>query len=98
MKNINVGMIGFGYMGKMHTMCYDNLKYYYNTDVNVHMYAVSNTGKSSFPTQFKIYSDYNSLINDENVDVVDICVPNFLHKEILIEAIKANKHIYCRNL
>jgi predicted dehydrogenase len=96
MKNINVGMIGFGYMGKMHTMCYDNLKYYYNTDVNVHMYAVSNTGKSSFPTQFqKIYSDYNSLINDENVDVVDICVPNFLHKEILIEAIKANKHIYC---
>ncbi|HCS10243.1 MAG TPA: dehydrogenase, partial [Clostridiales bacterium] len=41
MKNINVGMIGFGYMGKMHTMCYDNIKYYYNTDVNINMYAVS---------------------------------------------------------
>lgn len=96
MKDINVGMIGFGYMGKMHTMCYDNLKYYYNSDVNINMYAVSETSKSNFPIKFeKIYPDYQSLINDENVDVVDICVPNFLHKEIVIAAIKANKHIYC---
>ena len=96
MKNINVGMIGFGYMGKMHTMCYDNIKYYYNTDVNINMYAVSNTSKANFPIKFeKVYSDYQGLINDENVDVIDICVPNFLHKEVLIEAIKANKHIYC---
>ena len=96
MKKINVGMIGFGYMGKMHTMCYDIMKYYYNTDVNINMYAVSNTSKTSFPIKFeKVYSDYKSLINDENVDVIDICVPNFLHKEILIEAIKAGKHIYC---
>lgn len=97
MKNINVGMIGFGYMGKMHTMCYDNLKYYYNMDANINMYAVSHPRKSSgFPVKFeKIYTDYKQLINDENVDIVDICVPNYLHREILIEAIKANKHIYC---
>ncbi len=97
MKKINIGMVGFGYMGIMHTMCYENLKYYYNMDVEINMYAVSNTSKKTgFPVGFKkIYNDFRELINDENVDVVDICVPNFMHSEVLIEAIKANKHIYC---
>lgn len=96
-KNINVGMIGFGYMGMMHTMCYENLKFYYDMDVDVKMYAIAHPRKSSgFPVKFeKLYSDYQDLINDENVDVVDICVPNYMHKEIIIAAIKANKHIYC---
>ena len=62
-------------------MCYDNMKYY-NTDVNVNMQAVSKTSKTSFPHKIrKIYSDYKSLINDENVDVIDICVPNFYIKK-----------------
>lgn len=98
MKNINIGLVGFGYMGKMHTMCYDNLKYYYNMgDLSVNMYAVSDPYASSgFPVKFeKVYKDYRELINDKNVDAVDICVPNFLHKDVIVEAIRADKHIYC---
>lgn len=45
MRKINVGIIGFGYMGKMHAMCYENLKYYYRMDVEICLYAVV-TGKS----------------------------------------------------
>ncbi len=97
MKTINIGIIGFGYMGKMHTMCYENLKYYYALDAQINLYAVvSHKFQDELPVKFQVvYDDYHQLIEDDKVDVIDICMPNYMHKEILIEAIKHNKYIYC---
>lgn len=97
MRTIRIGIVGFGYMGKMHAMSYDVLRYYYKMNVNVKLYAVTTTKRpDELPVAFdKIYADYHELIADPNVDVVDICMPNIYHKEILLEAIKYNKHIYC---
>ncbi len=39
--------------------------------------------------------DWRKLVADPNIDVVDICSPNFLHKEMAMEAIKHGKHVYC---
>ena len=97
MKTIRVGIISFGYMGKMHAMCYDNLKYYYNSDIDVQLYAVV-TSKTAeqLPIKFqKIYGTVEELLADEKVDVVDICSPNYMHRDILVKAVKSNKHIYC---
>ena len=38
--------------------------------------------------------DWRTLVNDPNVDVVDICSPNYLHKEMALAAIAAGKHVY----
>lgn len=94
---INIGLIGYGYMGKMHTLCYENIKYYYDLNgKKINLYAISSSKDvSEMGIYKKTYSDYKDLINDENVDVVDICLPNSMHKEVVIEAIKAGKHIYC---
>ncbi|MRG13071.1 Gfo/Idh/MocA family protein, partial [Escherichia coli] len=40
-------------------------------------------------------NDWRKLVADPNIDVVDICSPNFLHKEMAMEAIKHGKHVYC---
>ena len=97
MKTIRVGIVGFGYMGKMHAMSYDVLRYYYKMNVNVQLYAVSTQKRpEELPVAFKkIYADYHELIADPLVDVVDICMPNIYHKGILVEAMKHNKYIYC---
>lgn len=94
---INVGLIGYGYMGKMHTLCYENIKYYYDLEgKKINLYALSSSKSiDEIGNYKKAYTNYKDLINDENVDVVDICLPNSMHKEVLIEAIKAGKHIYC---
>ena len=96
-KILNVGIVGFGYMGKMHSMCYENIKYYYDTDITVCLYAVvSAKAPEQMPVSFKkYYKDVDALLADDNVDIVDICSPNYLHKDILLKAIKAQKHIYC---
>ena len=99
MSKIRIGLVGFGYMGKMHSLCYENLKYYYQLpeDVEIELYALAAPRPvANLPVKFtKIYKDYADLIADDNVDVIDICAPNFMHKDVLLAAIRANKYIYC---
>ena len=43
----------------------------------------------------KAYYTINDLLENENIDVISICTPNFLHAEHTITALKANKHVLC---
>jgi len=43
----------------------------------------------------KYTGDWRELVSSSEVDIVDICVPNNLHAEIVIEAARAKKHILC---
>ena len=97
-KELNIAIIGYGYMGKVHTLCYKNLPFYYNLpDTKLNLYAVMDIRQEiQKEVGFtKFHNDYEILLADPQVDVVDICTPNFMHKPILIKAIKANKAIYC---
>ena len=38
--------------------------------------------------------DWRQLVADPAIDVVDICAPNFLHKEMALEAIRHGKHVF----
>ena len=41
------------------------------------------------------YDDYNKMFARDDVDLVSLCVPNFLHKQVGIAALAAGKHIIC---
>jgi predicted dehydrogenase len=43
----------------------------------------------------QIYSDYHTMIAESGVDAVDICLPHHLHKDAIITAANAKKHILC---
>src|SRR5262249_26564830 len=43
----------------------------------------------------KSFGDYRALLDMPEIDVVDLCVPNHLHREITAAAAKAGKHIIC---
>ena len=97
-KKLRVGIVGFGYMGKMHAMCYDNIKYYYNSDFEVELYGVVSSKKpEELPVKFeKYFQSVDEMLEDELVDIVDICAPNYMHEEVLTKAISKGKYIYCR--
>lgn len=42
-----------------------------------------------------IYADYHRMLADADIDAVDICLPHHLHKEAIVAAARAGKHILC---
>jgi predicted dehydrogenase len=42
-----------------------------------------------------VYTDFNELIANEEIDVVDICTPNLFHSKIAVAALDAGKHVFC---
>ncbi len=91
---IKVGLIGAGFMGNMHATCYEALK-----EEGVIITAVADV-RNSYATKIakqfgaSIYEDGMSLINKADVDVIDICLPTYLHTEHAIEAMKKNRHVF----
>jgi UDP-N-acetylglucosamine 3-dehydrogenase len=43
----------------------------------------------------KAYTDYEELLEDESIDAVSVCTPNYLHAPISIAALNAGKHVLC---
>lgn len=39
--------------------------------------------------------DFNDLLNDREIDIIDICAPPYTHKDMVIAALRANKHVIC---
>ena len=56
-----------------------------------------NTGGTEISLRKDItrYTDWKKMLEKEEVDVVDICVPTFLHKEITVEVLKKGYHVLC---
>lgn len=101
MKEIRVGIIGFGSMGKTHSYVLENLKFFYNPlgflprVVAVTTAHAETARKAAEFLGCDAATDEDELIARPDVDVVDICTPNIYHYETLKKAIAAKKHIYC---
>lgn len=100
-SNLRFGLIGTGFMGKAHAIALRSVATVF-PDVHAPVLAClvdSNSEKAAQLADawgFESSSDdWQSLCNDPNIDVVDICTPNHLHKEMALAAIHAGKHVYC---
>ena len=99
---MKIGLIGFGSMGKTHSWCVNNLKYFYKPmtlDVSYGAVCTSHIESAKAAAKFLGIDKYtvneDDIINDPSIDIIDICTPNAYHYETLKKAIKAGKHIYC---
>jgi myo-inositol 2-dehydrogenase/D-chiro-inositol 1-dehydrogenase len=92
MKKAGIGLVGTGFMGRAHAGCYV-------LDGRVEMKAVSSLEEDQggqFIRDFgfdRYSSDWQTLLDDPEIDIIDITVPNFLHGEIAIAAARAGKAI-----
>ncbi|MFC2144754.1 Gfo/Idh/MocA family protein [Actinomycetota bacterium] len=102
MKTLGIGMVGYGFIGKVHTLSYLNLPYYYKPMparlkmVGVASVPVSDAEEGVEQAGFEFATDdWRDLIKRDDIDIIEVCTPNFLHKEIIIESLKAGKHVNC---
>ncbi|NRN26945.1 Gfo/Idh/MocA family protein [Photorhabdus heterorhabditis] len=101
MKEIHIGLIGTGYIGRTHAIAYAQAATVFPMKGKLVRDMVAEVSaelaaKQSKALGFRRFTDnWRELVADPDIDVVDICSPNFLHKEMALEAIKHGKHVYC---
>jgi len=100
-KELRVGMIGYGFMGRAHSNAYKQVGQFFPSDHRVVLKAACarDAAKAKeFADQWgyeSVETDWKKLIARPDIDAVDICTPNNLHKEIAIAAAAAGKMILC---
>lgn len=101
MKKINVAIIGWGFMGRTHTYALRAIPLMYpGIDFKPVLKCVCSRRESSCldataAVGFERYTtDWKTLVNDPEIDVVSICTPNEQHEEMALAFLKAGKHVY----
>ena len=100
-KPLNIGMIGYGFMGRAHSNAWRKVGNFFDLEYQPVLKAVAARNKAKaedFAARWgyeHVETDWKALIARDDIDAVDICVPNDLHMEIAIAAAKAGKMVLC---
>lgn len=91
-------MIGLGWMGRVHVRAYKALaEHYAELDVDIRLVSICDPVEAnrSFALELlgfeRAVEDYQDLLADPEVDVVSICSPNYLHREIALATAHVRK-------
>lgn len=92
MRKIKLGLIGLGYIGKVHLQNCLRLE-------PVELVAVSDISKNALNKAKKLgvkklYLDYEKLLNDKDIEAVIIALPTHLHLPCAVKAAENGKHIF----
>jgi predicted dehydrogenase len=95
MTKIRIGLVGCGFVSELHMFAYRRV---YGVDVEVRAVAARGDHVIDFADRHQIprtYRSFGDLIADGDLDVVDICTPPNLHCSMIVDAMKAGKHVIC---
>src|SRR5687767_2956013 len=101
-KPLGVAIVGFGFMGKTHSYAYRTFPFYYAQlpiryalkGVVVRRAETIEAARALAGFEFGM-TDFDEVLKRDDIDIVHVCTPNVLHKDQVIAALKAGKHVYC---
>ncbi|MEG0758509.1 MAG: Gfo/Idh/MocA family oxidoreductase [Raoultibacter sp.] len=95
-KRVTIGMVGAGRGTELHMCGYDKV---YGIEVRrkwIFARRIEQLQGAQSHYGFERYTvDYDDLLNDPEVDVIDICTPPYIHVQEIVRALKAGKHVIC---
>ncbi|MCR2807803.1 Gfo/Idh/MocA family protein [Paenibacillus soyae] len=106
---LKVGLIGFGFMGRMH---FDNYVRLMQEEAGVQLVAICDTRIEELKTgavsgniaterqvydlePYKLYDDVNAMLDSEELDIVDITLPTTLHADLTVSLLERGIHVLC---
>ncbi len=101
---MRIGIIGLGFMGGVHLSAIERIDGAIVTAASsrtrpaAHRRPKGNLPyleSSALPSDAKWYSDWRQLLLNPDVDAVDICLPTYLHKEVILASLERGKHVLC---
>lgn len=101
MKKLNIGIIGYKFMGKAHSNAWLQAGRFFDLPAEIVLKVACGRNESAL-RQFadnwgweEIETDWRKVIARPDIDVIDISLPQHLHYEVAMEAARHGKHIFC---
>ena len=101
MKSLNIGMVGYGFMGRTHSNAFAQVNHFFDLPFRPVLKAVCarNAERAgAFASQWgydRVETDWRKLVDAADIDLIDIASPNDTHAEIAIAAARAGKMVMC---
>lgn len=100
-KKLNIAMIGYGFMGRAHSNAFHQAGHFFDLPFELTLKVICGRNKEKLQGMAAQWgweeaaTDWESIIDRADIDVVDICTPNYLHEPIAVAATRAGKLVLC---
>ena len=101
-KYINVGLVGYQFMGKAHSHAYKDMAFFFpDAEAYPVMKAICGRNEEAVREAAERFgwesyeTDWRRLVERDDIDLVDISSPGNTHHDIAIAAAEAGKHVFC---
>ena len=100
-QEVNVGMIGYAFMGKAHSFGYRNCRLFYDTGCVPVMKVICGRTPDAVESAAAQYgwqeceTDWRKVVERDDIDVIDVSTPGNLHRDMSVAAAEAGKHVFC---
>ena len=93
-QKLNVAIVGAGFIGPIHL---ENARRTFEADVTALVgYTIEEAKeKAQMYSVPRYYDNIDEMLEDDSIDIVHICSPNYLHYEMAKKVLLANKHCVC---
>jgi predicted dehydrogenase len=101
MTALRIGLIGTGFIGRSHAIALSAVGTVFDEIEPPVLELVADVNETRAEVARRSLGfrrgtgDWRTLITDPAVDIVDVCTPNHLHREMVLAALAAGKHVYC---
>ena len=99
-RQIGIGVIGMGWMGRVHSTAYRRvLEHFPDLGVRPRLLMAADTSADRRDHAERIgfertTDDWRAVIDDPEVEIVNVTLPNVMHREVAVAALEAGKHLW----
>ena len=100
-SSLGVGMIGYSFMGAVHSHAWRTVGRVFDLGVDVDMRIICGRNEEAVTAAAAKYgwqsaeTDWRAVIARDDIDIIDVCTPGSSHEEIAVAALNAGKHVIC---
>ncbi len=93
-REVRIGIVGTGKIGNSHLRRYSDIS-------GASVVAVADIDEEAAETAAEefgvphVYTSHEELLERDDVEAVDVCLHNMLHRPVSCDAMRAGKHVYC---
>ena len=93
MSELKVGIVGLGWVAGAHIEAFKSVEGATVSAVCSRRDRGPDDLEAKYGQPLKAYTDYNALLEDPDIDIIDVCTPQPLHRDQIIAAAEAGKHV-----